>query len=73
MQKSVVTISPNVLSGEPVFTGTRVPIRALLDHIEAGDTIDDFIDGFPSVSRDQVIAFLEQATHELIAKVDTAA
>jgi uncharacterized protein (DUF433 family) len=55
------------MSGAPVFAGTRVPIQTLLDCLEAGDSINDFLDGFPSVSREQVVAFLEEATHLMIA------
>jgi len=58
---------PEILGGTPVFTGTRVPVQNLLDHIEAGDTIDDFLDGFPSVRRVQVIEFLEAAKDSLLA------
>jgi uncharacterized protein (DUF433 family) len=62
MSGSVVTASPDVMSGAPVFPGTRVPVQILLECLEAGDSIDDFLVGFPSVSRSQVIAFLERAT-----------
>ena len=51
------------MSGVPVFAGTRVPVRTLLDYLEAGDGIDEFLAGFPSVHREQVIAFLERATN----------
>ena len=51
---------PEVLGGELVFTGTRVPVRSLFDHLEAGDALADFLDGFPSVSRVQAIAALEE-------------
>jgi len=51
---------PEVLGGELVFTGTRVPVRSLFDHLEAGDALADFLEGFPSVSREQVIAALEE-------------
>jgi uncharacterized protein (DUF433 family) len=61
MSERVVSIDPDVMGGTPVFAGTRVPVRTLLDYLEAGDTIDDFLAGFPSVSRQLVIAFLEQA------------
>jgi len=54
------------MGGTPVFVGTRVPIQTLLDYLEAGETIDDFLDGFPSVSREQVISFLEMAKDRLI-------
>lgn len=53
------------MSGTPVFPGTRVPVQTLLDYIEAGDSIDDFLKGFPGVSREQVIAFLEAARDRL--------
>lgn len=67
MEKSVISCSPDVMGGTPVFTGTRVPIQTLLDYLEAGDSIDEFLEGFPSVSREQVIAFLEQAKDRLVA------
>lgn len=57
------------MGGTPVFFGTRVPIQTLLDYLEAGDTIDDFLEGFPSVTRAQVVAFLEQAKDRLIETV----
>ena len=57
---SVVSADPNVMSGAPVFKGTRVLAQTLIEHIEAGDTIDDFLEGFPSVTREQVVAFLEE-------------
>lgn len=63
---TVVSRDPEIMSGAAVFSGTRVPVQALLDHIEGGETIDDFLDGFPTVSRAQVIAFLEDATHRLL-------
>lgn len=66
---SVITRDPEVMSGTPVFAGTRVPVQALLDHLEGGETIDDFLDGFPGVSREQVIAFLEDATHRLLETI----
>jgi uncharacterized protein (DUF433 family) len=66
MQQSVITRNPEVMGGTPVFTGTRVPVQTLLDYLEAGETIDEFLIGFPSVSRDQVVAFLEEAKARLI-------
>ena len=60
MANSIVSSAPDIMGGTPVFPGTRVPVQTLLDYIEAGDTIDDFLEGFPSVSREQVIAFLER-------------
>jgi uncharacterized protein (DUF433 family) len=69
MSKSVVSKSADVMGGTPVFSGTRVPVQTLLDYLEAGDTIDDFLKGFPSVTRDQVIDFLEEAKDRLVASV----
>jgi len=63
----VVTQDPNILGGEPVFTGTRVPVKSLFDHLEAGDSIDDFLEGFPSVMREQVIALLEESKSHALA------
>lgn len=57
----VVWADPGRMSGEPCFRGTRVPIRALLDHVETNATLDEFLDGFPSVSREQAMRFLELA------------
>ena len=67
MENAVISRSPDVMGGTPVFAGTRVPVQTLLDHLEAGDSIDDFLAGFPSVSRDLVINFLEQAKDRLVA------
>ncbi len=64
---SVIKIDPEIMSGEPCFTGTRVPIQNLIDYLEGGDSIEDFLDGFPSVSREQVIAFLEEAKDRMLA------
>lgn len=69
MDERVVSRDPEVMGGTPVFAGTRVPVETLLDYLEAGESIDDFLAGFPSVSRAQVIAFLEQAKDRLVAAV----
>ena len=63
---SVVSCSPDVMGGTPVFRGTRVPVQTLLDYLEAGDTIDEFLIGFPSVTRAQVIEFLQTAKDRLV-------
>jgi len=63
----VVTSSPEIMGGTPVFAGTRVPVQTLLDYIEGGETIDSFLEGFPTVKREQVIDFLEQATQRVLA------
>ena len=69
MKQAVVFRDPEVMGGTPVFPGTRVPVQTLLDYIEAGETIDDFLEGFPSVTRSQVIAFLEEAKERVIESV----
>ena len=66
---SVVKIDPETMSGAPCFAGTRVPIQNLIDYLEGGDSIEDFLEGFPSVSREQVIAFLEEAKECMLAQV----
>ena len=67
MRKPIVTCSPDVLGGTPVFAGTRVPVQTLIDYLEGNETIDDFLDGFPTVTREQVLAFLEEAKDRVIA------
>ncbi|HEX6745987.1 MAG TPA: DUF433 domain-containing protein [Longimicrobium sp.] len=69
----VVHSHPEIVSGEPVFVGTRVPVRNLLDWIEGGHTLDEFLDNFPSVQREQAIAFLEQAAEALLSGLAHAA
>ena len=65
-QEEIIHSNPEILGGTPVFTGTRVPVRSLFDHLEAGDSIDDFLEGFPSVRRDQVIALLEMSQERVL-------
>lgn len=65
----VVHSHPEILSGTPVFVGTRVPVRTLLDYLEGGDTLDDFLEDFPGVSREQAVQFLEQAAEALLSRV----
>lgn len=62
---SVIHADPNILGGVPVFVGTRVPLRNLIDFLEAGDSIDDFLNAFPSVSREEAVAALELACEVL--------
>ncbi|HEY5913020.1 MAG TPA: DUF433 domain-containing protein [Verrucomicrobiae bacterium] len=64
--ESVIHSDPDILGGSPVFVGTRVPLQSLFDHLEAGNSIDDFLEGFPSVRREQVIAVLEVSPKELL-------
>jgi uncharacterized protein (DUF433 family) len=67
MGQPIITSSPDILGGTPVFAGTRVPVQTLLDYLEGGDTIDEFLKGFPTVRREQVIAFLEEAKTRMVA------
>jgi len=57
---------PEIMGGTPVFTGTRVPVQNLLDYLEGGESIDDFLMGFPTVKREQVIGFIEAAREKLL-------
>ena len=66
MKTSVVSRDREAMGGAAVFRGTRVPVQTLLDYLEAGDTIDEFRAGFPTVAREQVIAFLEEAKDRLV-------
>ena len=65
MNNEIISISQQVLSGTPVFKGTRVPIKHLFDYLETGESIDDFLTGFPSVRREQAIGLLEMAEDQL--------
>ena len=62
MSNAVINRNPNILGGTPVFTGTRVPIRILMEYLEAGDSLDDFLYQYPSVSREQAVQVIELAT-----------
>ena len=57
--RKVINIDQDILSGQPVFTGTRVPVESLFDHLEAGVSLDDFLDNFPSVKKEQAVALLD--------------
>lgn len=69
---AVVHSDPEVMSGTPVFVGTRVPFQALIDYLEAGQPLAEFLDDFPTVSREQAIAALEQAKDALLARARPA-
>ena len=69
---SVVHSDPEILGGTPVFLGTRVPLQALIDYIEGGHTLDEFLSDFPTVRRELAIAALEQAKKHLIADARAA-
>ena len=69
MYKHFITSSPDILGGTPVFAGTRVPVQTLIDYLEGGESIDGFLDGFPSVRKEQVVGFLEEAKEHALAQV----
>ena len=68
MKTTVVTSSLNVMGGTPVFAGTRVPAQTFIEYLEGGHSIDDFLEGFPTASREQVIQFLEEAKNLMLAE-----
>jgi uncharacterized protein (DUF433 family) len=65
----IIHADPEILGGTPVFIGTRVSVHALMDFLERGDSIEDFLANYPGVSREQVVAFLEQASQPLVATI----
>jgi uncharacterized protein (DUF433 family) len=66
---SVVHSDPETMGGTPVFVGTRVPVQAIVDYMQGGYTLDEFLDDFPSVRREQAIEFLDQAAQALLERV----
>ena len=72
MRKAVIHRDPDILGGTTVFIGTRVPLQNLIDYLEAGDSLDDFLDSFPTVTREQAIAALELAREALEASAHSA-
>ena len=68
MTEQIVSRSPDVMGGAPCFAGTRVPVQTLLDYLEAGESINEFLEGFPTVTRQQVLAFLERAASLAVAE-----
>ncbi len=69
MKEPIITASPDIMGGTPVFAKTRVPVQTLLDYLKAGESIDDFLEGFPTVTREQVVAFLEEAEEQIVKMV----
>jgi uncharacterized protein (DUF433 family) len=68
-RSQIVNSNPEILGGAPVFAGTRVPVRTLLVYLEGGETLEEFLDNFPTVSREQAIAFLEESASSLLAQI----
>lgn len=73
MAETLIDRNPNILGGTPVFAGTRVPVRILLEHLEAGDRLDDFLADFPTVSESQAVALLEKAISLIESNSDEVA
>jgi len=69
VSENVIIKDPNILGGEPVFRGTRVPFKVLTDYLEGGDTLDQFLEEYPSVSRELAVAAIEEARLSLIAQL----
>jgi uncharacterized protein (DUF433 family) len=67
--KDIIHSDPEILGGTPVFVGTRVPVRILLDYLEGGESLEEFLDNYPSVSREQAVAFLEEAGRAALAQI----
>jgi uncharacterized protein (DUF433 family) len=72
-KNAIVVVDPEIMSGTPCFAGTRVPVRTLLDHLEGGDSLDVFLEDFPTVSREQAVAFLEQSADAMLATMPQTA
>lgn len=69
MTNNLIDRNPEVLGGTPVFGGTRVPVQILMEHLEAGDRIEDFLNDYPTVTREQAVALIERATAHLMGDV----
>jgi uncharacterized protein (DUF433 family) len=69
MASRIVTVSPDILGGTPVFAGTRVPVQTFIEYIKAGESIEAFLEGFPSVGKEQVLAFLDEVKDLVVASV----
>jgi len=67
--KEIVHSDPEIMGGIPVFVGTRVPVRILLDYLEGGDPLEEFLENYPSVSREQSVAFIEEAGRAALAQI----
>ena len=73
VSRDIISRDPEILGGTPVFAGTRVPIKAIFDYLESGDDLDEFLDDFPSVKREQALGLLELARENLTGTNEAAA
>ena len=71
-ENEIITVNPHIMSGTPVFAGTRVPVESLIAHLKGGDTLEDFLEGFPGVRREQAEAFLELALRAAVGDARAA-
>lgn len=69
----LISVDPEVMSGTPVFAGTRVPVQTLVDYLAAGDPLEEFLDGFPTVTREQAVRFIEAASQEYVERHGSSA
>ncbi len=71
-KEQLIQCNPDILGGKPIFTGTRVPVKTMFDYLEGGYSLDEFLDQFPTVPRDQAIATLELAKEMLLSQAHSA-
>lgn len=69
----IIVVDPELMSGTPCFTGTRVPVQALLDYLEGGDSLEEFLEGFPTVKREQAVAFIQRGGELIVGAALSAA
>jgi uncharacterized protein (DUF433 family) len=69
MVNEIISVSPEIMGGTPVFAGTRVPVQTFVEYIKAGESLESFLEGFPTVKREQLLAFLDEATDLVLASV----
>ena len=69
----LISVDPEEMSGTPVFAGTRVPVQTLVDYLAAGDPLEEFLDGFPTVTREQAVRFIEAASQEYVERHGSSA
>jgi uncharacterized protein (DUF433 family) len=69
MVNEIISVSPEIMGGTPVFAGTRVPVQTFVEYIKAGESLESFLEGFPTVKKEQLLAFLDEATDLVLASV----
>jgi len=71
-QQPLIVSDPDICNGEPVFAGTRVMVQSLIDYIEGGETLDEFLEQFPTVTREMAVRFLEEAEEALVVRINAS-